>query len=346
MTNRKIFNFTIWLTLAFFVAISAVYAGDDSRIGTSAGTQLLVPVGARDLAMGGASIATTHGVDAIYWNPAGLAYLEGVSSCVLSTMQIFNDIRVNYLGLGFKAGRLGQLGVSIKNFSFGEIKETTITDPDGIAGRTFSPTFVTAGLTYARLLTDRIKVGLSGKLIYENIPRASATAFAFDIGLQYRDLGNLPGVDFGIVLKNIGTELKYSGSAFTTRAVEQGVAQTQFFDRIAASDELPAQFQLGVSYRRTVAEDNNFIVSGVFENYNLGNDHFSFGAEYMFRDLVALRGGYFLVPNVETEDILYRFTAGIGLHYKLQNIDLNIDYTYRDSQYFNGNNLFSLTFGF
>jgi len=346
MTNRKIFSFTIWLTLAFFVAISAVYAGDASRIGTSAGTQLLVPVGARDLAMGGASIATTHGVDAIYWNPAGLASLEGVSSSVLSTMQIFDDIRVNYLGLGFKAGKVGLLGVFIKNFNFGEIKETTITDPDGIAGRTFAPTFVTAGLTYARLLTDRIQVGLNGKLIYENIPRAGATAFAFDIGLQYRDLGNLPGVDFGIVLKNIGTELKYSGSAFTTQAVEPGVAQSQFLDRIAASDELPAQFQLGVSYRRTVAEDNNIIVSGVFENYNLGNDHFSIGAEYMFRDLVALRGGYFLVPDAEAEDVLYRFTAGIGLHYELQNINFRIDYTYRDSQYFNGNNLFSLTFGF
>jgi len=346
MTNRRIFHFTIWLTLLVFAALSAVYAGDAARVGTAAGTQLLVPVGARDLAMGGSSVALTKGVDAIFWNPAGLASMKSMATGVVSTMQIFNDINVNYLGLGFKAGRVGMLGVSIKSMSFGDIKETTVSDPDGLSGRTFSPTFVTSGLTYARMLTDRIQVGLNGKLIYESIPRASATAFAVDIGLQYRDLGNISGVDFGVVVKNIGTEMKYSGSAFTTSAYETGVSQSQYFNRIPSSDELPAMIELGVSYRNTIAEDNNLVVAGVFENYNLGKDQFRFGAEYMFKELIALRGGYILVNDAETEDVEYNFTAGLGLHYILGTVDFGFDYTYRNSQYFDGNNLFSLTFGF
>lgn len=346
MTNRRIFHFTIWLTVVLFGALSALYAGDAARIGTAAGTQLLVPVGARDLAMGGSSIATTTGVDAIFWNPSGLAGLKSTAMGTISTMQIFNDINVNYLGLGFKAGRLGVLGVSVKSIDFGDIKETTVTDPDGLSGRTFSPTFVTTGVTYARMLTDRIQVGVNGKLIYESIPRASATAFAFDIGLQYRDLGNISGVDFGIVVKNIGTDMKYDGSAFTTQAFETGVSQSQFFNRIPSSDELPAKIELGVSYRNTIAENNNLMVSGVFENYNLGRDQFRFGAEYMFRDLIALRGGYILVNDAKSEDVEYKFTAGVGLHYNLNNVDFGFDYSYRDSQYFDGNNMFSLTFGF
>jgi hypothetical protein len=202
------------------------------------------------------------------------------------------------------------------------------------------------GLTYARMLTDRIQVGINGNLIYESIPRASATAFSFDIGLQYHDLGNLPGVDFGIVVKNIGTEMTYGGSAFTTQANEPGVQQSQFLNRIPTSNELPAKIELGVSYLRTIAEDNNVIISGVFENYNLGADQFKFGGEYMFRDLIALRGGYLLMNATEGEDVLYRFTAGAGIHYLLGGLDFSFDYTYRDSQYFDGNNLFSLTFGF
>lgn len=346
MTNRRILHFTIWLTLVLFAALSAVYAGDAARVGTAAGTQLLVPVGARDLAMGGSNIANTNGVDAIYWNPAGLASMTSMATGVVSTMQLFNDIRVNYLGLGFKAGKLGVLGVSIKSMNFGDIKETTVTDPDGLSGRTFSPTFATAGLTYARMLTDRIQVGFNGKLIYESIPRASANAFAFDIGLQYHDLGNISGVDFGLVVKNIGTEMQYNGSAFTTQAVETGTSQSQFFNRLPSSDELPAKIELGVSYRNTVAENNNVIVSGVFENYNLGKDQFKFGAEYMFKELIALRGGYILVNDAKTEDVEYNFTAGLGIHYQLNEVDFGFDYSYRNSQYFDGNNLFSLTFGF
>lgn len=346
MTNRKIFHSTIWLIVGLFVFMSPLFAGDAARVGTAAGTQLLIPVGARDLGMGGANIAATRGVDAIYWNPAGLSNMENTATGVLSTMQIFNDISVSYLGLGFKAGKVGVIGVSVKSLGFGEIRETTVFDPDGASGRTFSPTFVTTGLTYARLLTDRIQVGLTGKLVYESIPRASASAFAFDIGLQYRDLGSLPGVDFGIVVKNIGTEMKYAGSAFTTEIPVTGQNETQFVDRIPSSDELPAKIEFGVSYRRTIAEDNNLVFVGAFENYNLGNDQFRFGAEYMFRDLIALRGGYLLLNDVEGADQLNKFTLGVGLHYRLSQFDFGFDYTYRDSQYFDGENLFSLTFGF
>ena len=346
MANRKIFHLTIWLILGLFVVTSSLFAGDPARVGTAAGTQLLVPVGARDLAMGGSNIATTRGVDAIYWNPAGLSSMKSLATGVLSTMQMFSDVRVNYLGLGFQVGKVGVLGVTVKAIDFGDIPETTVFDPDGASGRTFAPTFVTTGLTYARSLTDRIKVGLTGNLIYEGIPRATGTAFAFDIGLQYSDLGGLPGVDMGVVVKNIGTELTYSGSAFTTEIPLEGQAETQFVNKIPTSDELPAMFELGLSYRRTIAEENNLVFAGVFENYNLGNDQFKFGLEYQYRDLIALRGGYLLLNAVDSENQLNRFTLGIGLHYQFSQVDFGFDYTYRDSQYFDGNNMFAFTFGF
>ena len=73
-----------------------------------------------------------------------------------STMTIFNDVSVNYLGLGVKSEELGAFGVSIKSFDFGDIPYTTNQDMDGSSGRTFSPTFVTVGLTYSNLLTDVI----------------------------------------------------------------------------------------------------------------------------------------------------------------------------------------------
>jgi hypothetical protein len=308
--------------------------------------QTKVPVGARDLAMGGANIANTVGLDAIYWNPAGLSSMKNNAAGVFSTMSIFNDINVNYVAIGLRMGRLGSMGVSLKAFDFGDIPVTTTEDPDGASGRTFSPTFVTTGLTYSRLLTDAIQVGFTGKLIYESIPRASASAFAFDAGIQYHELGGIPGFSIGLTVKNIGGNMTYQGSALTTQASTGSLGQNEFVDRIASSDQLPAMVELGAGYKRLIAENNTVTVSGLFLNNNFGNDAFKIGGEYMFQDLIALRGGYLLENNTAAEDNLYRFTAGVGLHYNLGGSDVTFDYTYRDSQYFDGNNLFSLRIGF
>jgi len=110
----------IFLVLMFLVSLP-LYAGDESRIGTAAGVQVLVPVGARDLAMQGSDIAFTKGVDAIYWNPAGLSNMTNAAAGMFSTVTIFNDIKMNYLAVGAGMGSLGHVGFSIKSFDFGDI---------------------------------------------------------------------------------------------------------------------------------------------------------------------------------------------------------------------------------
>ncbi len=346
MRNKKIFHLTVFLVLFIFIGITPLFAGDPARTGTAAGVQVLVPVGARDLAMGGANVANTEGLDAIFWNPGGLSSMKGTASGVFSTMNIFNDIKVNYVAVGVKMGRFGTLGISLKSFSFGDIPMTTIQDPDGASGRTFSPTFVTTGLTYSRRLTDAIQVGITGKVVYESVPRASANAFAVDAGIQYHELGGIPGLSFGLVVKNVGTNMSYSGSGLTTQAVEEGKVAQDFYDRISSSDQLPALIELAVGYKRVVAEDNTVLLGALFQNNNFGNDAYKIGAEYMYKDLIALRGGYLFLNNVQSSDVLYRFTLGLGLHVKLGNTDFSLDYSYRDSQYFDGNNLFSIKVGF
>ncbi|MEA3391757.1 MAG: hypothetical protein U9Q91_02125 [Candidatus Marinimicrobia bacterium] len=63
------------LIAALFVGVA--FAGDVDRTGTTAGVQVQIPVGGRSLAMGGSDIAYTTGVDAIFWNPAGLSDVKG-----------------------------------------------------------------------------------------------------------------------------------------------------------------------------------------------------------------------------------------------------------------------------
>lgn len=346
MKHKNFIGVVALIALVLFLGLTPVFAGDPARLGTAAGEQVLVPVGARSLAMGGSNIAYTSGLEALYWNPAGVAKMQSSAAGTFSTMQIFNDIDVNYLALGVKAGALGTIGFSLKVFDFGDIPITTNEDIDGATGATFSPTFLTGALTYARRLTDVIQVGATAKMITESVPRASASAFAFDVGIQYHNLGGIDGMSFGLAVKNIGSNMSYGGSAFLVTAADQATGRNDFRERPTATHELPATVELGVGYLRNINEENSVQFNGNFENNNFGNDNFRFGVEYMYSDLFALRGGYLFTNNVDSEDQLYSFTLGVGLHYNVGGTDMTFDYAFRDSQYFDGNNLFSLTIGF
>ena len=238
MRRNKFSLYLLLLAGLMMIWSPLVYGGDESRIGTAGGVQLEVPVGARDLAMGGSDLAYTKGLDALFWNPAGFSNTESVASAVFSTMTIFNDVNVNYLALGFKAGALGNLGFSIKAFDFGDIPFTTVQDMDGASGRTFSPTFFTLGLTYAKRLTDAISVGVTGKLITERIPQASANAFALDVGLQYWGLGGIDGLGFGVAVKNVGSSMQYDGSGFLQQTFNPQTGRTEFSSIPTQSDVL------------------------------------------------------------------------------------------------------------
>ncbi len=343
-------NIILTLTVSVVVLLAGfppLFGGDPARVGTAGGMQLQVPVGARDLAMGGANVANSSELEAIYWNPAGLATMQNNAQVQFSTMTIFTDIRVNYLALAAKFGRLGTIGFSLKAFDFGDIPFTTIEDMDGKSGRTFSPTFVTTGLTYSKRLTERIQIGVNGKLIYESIPRLSATTFAFDAGLQYHELGGIHGLSFGVALKNIGGSLQYKGSGLIQQGNLEGTIRTGDFVSIpSAKNELPASVELGLGYVRNINEENMVLFAGRFLNNNFSHDAYNLGVEYSYKGMFSLRAGYNYQPTLDSEYQEYRFTAGAGVNLQLGNTTLVIDYAFRDSQYFNGNNMFSLKIGF
>ena len=333
--------------LVFLLLVSLpLYGGDENRVGSAAGVQVQQPVGARDLAMGGANIVYTKGIDALYWNPAGLSNMETTYGGMFTTNTIFNDIKVNYMGLGVNLGNWGALAFDIKTFDFGDISLTTIQDMDGASGATFSPDFSTIGVTYANKLTNAIQVGVKAKFVNEAIPRASASAVVFDLGIQYKGIGGIEGVSFAVVAKNIGTNMKYSGSGLISKETDANSGRIDYFDRAASSDQLPASLEIGLAYDYMVMEKNNLLVSGVFQNNNIERDVIRFGVEYSYDNFVAVRGGYVYSDGTDAKDLLYTFTLGAGVKYNVGGALLSLDYAFRDSQYFDANNMFTLSVGF
>ena len=94
---------------------------NNRRIGSSAATELLIPVGARGTAMGGANMAVSTGVESIHWNPAGLARGLYSAEAMVSSMAYIADIRMNYAALGLTFGGIGSIALSVRALDFGEV---------------------------------------------------------------------------------------------------------------------------------------------------------------------------------------------------------------------------------
>ncbi|HTY38753.1 MAG TPA: PorV/PorQ family protein [Bacteroidota bacterium] len=347
MKHKAIFGALLLCMAVMLLAVPAL--AQHQRVGAVAAPELLIPVGARDMSLGGASISTTRGVEAMYWNPAGLGKMEGGAEAMFSSMSYLADINVVYGAVAGKFGSFGNVGFTVKSLSFGDIPLTTTDDPENSSGRFYSPTFVTINGSYARSLTDAITVGLGFKLISEKIDRVASSGFAFDFGVQYAGVVGVKGLDLGLAVKNIGPQMTFSGSGLYTKALAQNSDRpVQYYLLQAASFELPALVEIGLSYNYTIADNFTALVSGSFTNDNLYYDSYNGGLElgYTIEGLRLFgRGGYSAVPQ-NSDNNIYGATFGGGIEYNLGGANVVLDYGYRSVKYFNANQVFSVKLEF
>ena len=334
------------ILLALGLAAGTAWADGQDRAGTAAAPELLIPVGARDMALGGASIATSSGLEALHWNPAGLSKSASNAGIMLSTMSYVADTRINYLATGANFKSLGALAFNIKALNFGDIPVTTEANPDG-TGATYSPTFLTLGLTFAKGLTDRIAVGITSHYVVNRIQRVEATAASFSAGLQYANLGGIAGLDLGVALKHIGTRMQFGGSGLLRRGQIDGARRGPAdYNVQASSADLPSTFELGLGYRYALAGQSEVNLSSVFRHNNFAYDQYRVGAEYLLGGFFALRAGFDYAPN-SSDDYIYGTSFGFGLNLDAGTLkDLRVDYAYTTVEYFNVLNTFTFQFGF
>jgi len=323
---------------------------NNRRIGSSAATELLIPVGARGTAMGGANMAVSEGVESIHWNPAGLARVNYAAEAMVSSMAYIADIRMNYAAVGLKFEGVGSIALSIRALDFGDVLMTTNDDPYGEGGRTYSPGFITVGLTYARQFTDAITFGLTTKVISEKMARATGSGVAFDLGVQYHGVGGIQGLNLGVALKNYGPAMSFSGSGLLHKAiVTEGRRPEQYFRSDAAKFELPSTMEMGASYVRQVNDALSFVVNSAFVNNNLALNSYTFGGEVAYNlgiMTVMGRGGYAYTDTGTADESIFGPTLGFGIFYHTTAVDIIIDYAWRQVEYFDNNSVFSFKFGF
>jgi hypothetical protein len=322
------------------------YAGRGDKSGTAGATELLIPVGARATALAGASLATVSGIEATYWNPAGIIRSSQPVEVMFSHTSYLADIGVEYFALTDILSDDAALGVHVKSLSFGKIPVTTEDFTDG-TGEYISPTFIVAGASFARRVSDKISVGIGANYVYEQMGNVSASTIAFTGGVQYVGLGGIDGLAVGVVVRNIGPSLQYTGAGLDRVVQVNDALRSDVTTSIeAAPAELPSTIEIALGYALIADPLGEIHFESSFNNNNFSDDEYKFGIEYAYDHTVFIRGGYSFSSVDVGLEYLFGVSGGVGLKTQLSGIDVSIDYAYRSVKYFSGNHIIDVIFGF
>lgn len=329
MRNRLL----IITVLLLAISLTSAYAGNELRTGTAGAQELLIPYGSRGTSMAGAVLSTVSGVESMYWNPAGLASLDG-TEVLFTHLPYIADIDVNYVGVGRYVEGFGTIGAGAKVVTIGDIEETTGDDPDG-TGRVFSPTLMVLNLSYAKILNANVKFGATVKMIHEDIFNVKATGIAFDAGFIYEPRWN--GLSVGVTIKNYGSEMSFDGIGFDQAFNDRP------FRPVAAKFDLPSSINFGMAYDFMRDGPYNASLAGTFQSNNYSQDVWQGGGEFIYDEKYSLRAGY---VYSDRDTYIYGFNFGAGLTIPIGDMNLGLEYTWSETDIFDNNQYFTLKANF
>ncbi len=334
--NKKLI---IICSLSILALATVSMAGSERRMGTAGAQELRIPVGSRGTATGGAISADVYGTEAIFFNPAGVGMMPG-TEVMFSHLNYFADMELNYIALTTAMGDFGSLGFSAKVLSIGDIMKTTWDAPDG-NGEIYNPSMAVIGVTYSKILTDRVTFGVTGKFINESIDLVSAKGLAADFGVLYNPRWH--GLKLGFVVKNIGPEMKFTGEGLSYPVQATGTypqtSPVKTFSAESAKFELPSWLEFSAAWDAYNQDMHRTTFFGTFQANNFSKDLYRGGFEYAYNERYFIRGGYTL--DQDQVDYLYGFTFGAGLTVNLGETEVTFEYSWNQTEFFDNNQYFT-----
>lgn len=249
------------------LALPSGTRGEPHAEAGSAGLAFLkVGVGARAVGMSEAYTAAADDAFALYWNPAGIAGVDGVDLGLMHA-EWFQDVRLEYLGVVIGRTR-DAFGLSFAFNTTGEIERRD--GPSAEPLGTFDAHDLAWGFSYARRIGERWRVGGSLKALYEKIHLDDGWGWAVDAGVLYRT--PIGGLTAGGSLRNLGPKMSLRDESF----------------------ELPSVITLGLSYRPDRLQfESGGLLLGVDVSKPVDNRlRIHLGGEWHVQDRIAVRTGY------------------------------------------------------
>jgi len=354
-----------------------------SFVGVRAAEFLTIPVGARGIAMGSAYSAVADDISSIWWNPAGLGFLEK-REVMLTLVDYTLDITYSYGAFASPVGD-GQLviGGFFGYLDIPDIEITTIATPEG-TGDFYNAYDFQVGGSLAYNLSDRFIGGLNLKYVHQDVwNNMGGSAFAVDAGVIYHTELADRDIRFSFNIQNLGTNITMRGnnlleeigpenrsgdvpsgymdwsqdaSQFSKRNVRLAYRQTHTY-------RLPTVLKIALAYSLYTSEKVNWLVSGEFWRPSFIPISYSAGTEmnYNFTPFLsgALRMGWQVQTDEYTEgvdqsgfnylgeDPTWRgLSLGGGIQRQIDDMHIRFNYAYRNKGRLSADNFFTVSFGF
>jgi len=359
---KKRLNIITIIALANLFIVNFSFGGNEQRAGQAGATELLINPWARSSGWGGANTSGARGLESLNLNVAGTAFTKR-TELIFSHTNLYagTGINMNAFGLSQKVGESGVLSLALMSINVGDIEITTVDLPEGGIG-VYRPTLTNISLAYAKEFSNSIYGGLVVKIINEKTADIAASGVCFDAGIQYltgigkNKLGkkNHDNLHFGISMRNVGPTMRFKGDGLSFRGAVPPNNIVMTVESRSADFELPSLITIGVMYDLyfaqkvdTVADkiksDHRISLAGNFTSNSFTKDQIHAGLEYSFKEIFMIRGGYVYekgIGSYDTRTTVYTGpTVGVSVQIpmnKEKGSTFSIDYSYRDTNPFNG----------
>lgn len=314
-----------------------------SKVGTVGFKFLDIGVGGRAQAMGEAYAALGNDAAAVFWNPAGIANVQG-GDLFAGYTSWPADINLYSVALAYKTN-MPAIGPSTMAFSgtllnTGLMNRTTEYDPDGDFSGTFGYEDYSFGLTMGKYLTDRFAIGATVKMIHEKIADWDKNSWAVDIGTYYET--GFKSIRIGMSIMNFGPDVTFSVDEDGDGRVDEdpldGLSQDDdngdgVIDGLDQDGEdveqkatpLPLTFRAGIAMDVLETESSKATIVAELAHPPDNEERYQFGGEYWLADMLALRAGWKL--NMDEGG----FTAGAGFRWPFAGSSVfSVDYAFTD----------------
>ena len=297
-----------------------------SKVGTTAAQFLKIGAGARSIGMGGAYVAVDQGIESIYWNPACIARIPNIGEAAFNHANWLVEMDYDFAALSIDAG-IGVLGLQFISFRVPEEKVRTVLFPEG-TGQVWDANSFALGLTFAKSLTSKFAIGLTGKYIQESIFNEIARTFGVDLGIFYEtpwkplSLG-VSITNFGGKMRLDGRDIYFNESPISDEGSVDVVPSKYRMDKY----ELPLALRFGIAWKAYQTELLNILVVADATHPNDNKEYLNAGVEFGIKNILFLRSGY---RTLFLEDSEQGITLGGGLRYDAVGVNFRIDFGWAD----------------
>lgn len=262
-------------------------AGSAAAQGEAGAHCLIIPPSARANGMGQTNVALAEDATGIWWNPAGLAFLDRELDLMHSQLvpDLASDVFYEFIAGIYKLEGLVTIGASLIYLTYGEWEGRD--ERNHYLGK-FTSWEVAPTLSGSIQILESLGIGGNLKFIYidlapplENQPAGRGHSVALDIGGLWKvpEFGlfgvRVSDLNLGMCVSNLGPNIT-------------------FINREQAAP-LPRNLRLGFSYKPMDSEIGRLVVAAEVNRPLVEFDRSNtlhLGGEFLYIDLIAVRAGY------------------------------------------------------